>query len=148
MSLGKDDPRVNDPRRKPVSLDELQAEHRVWVEHNFPGQTPAQMVMGLAEEVGELAHAQLKSEQGIRGDWLEHERAGMDAVGDLVIYLSSYCTCKGWSLATCVQTAWDEVKDRDWVKFPDTGRPPTVDEYAAQRHAEMLADIDAADEDD
>jgi len=38
--------------------------------------------MGLVEEVGELAHAHLKNEQGIRGTPEEHVQAKVDAIGE------------------------------------------------------------------
>jgi NTP pyrophosphatase (non-canonical NTP hydrolase) len=77
----------------------------------------------LAEEVGELAHAHLKHEQGIRGltDEQYIEQAA-DAVGDVVIYLASYCNSNGIDLDRCVHAAWKEVSARDWIKYPHDGR--------------------------
>jgi NTP pyrophosphatase (non-canonical NTP hydrolase) len=77
------------------------------------------------EEVGELAHAHLKHDQGIRGledQDLAHTQK-VDAVGDIVIYLASYCTANNIDLEAAVKKTWEEVKARDWVTYPDKGVP-------------------------
>lgn len=106
-----------------MQLSDLQEQHRLWVEHNFPGQKQHEPLLGLVEEVGELAHAHLKHEQGIRG--LNDQDLAfvkkMDAVGDIVIYLASYCTANAIDLDDAVEAAWDEVQKRDWVANPKKG---------------------------
>lgn len=114
-------------------LAALQEEHAQWTRRNFPGQTSHQPLLGVIEEVGELAHAHLKNEQKIRGygdarggdvEGRRRTRAEVsDAIGDIVIYLSGYCTTNGYDLQECVETAWAEVSKRDWVANPETGRP-------------------------
>jgi NTP pyrophosphatase (non-canonical NTP hydrolase) len=104
-----------------VDLRDLQAEHRVWLTHNFPTQKSHQPLLGLAEEVGELCHAHLKAEQNIRGYEFDTPRwraASEDAVGDIVIYLASYCTSVGIDLDRVVGQTWHRVKARDWVADP------------------------------
>ena len=80
-------------------------------------------LLGLMEEVGELSHAHLKGLQGIRGmdDPVECKRKKSDAVGDIVIYLASYCNSNDLDLYQCVEDAWREVEQRDWSTAPDTG---------------------------
>ena len=69
------------------------------------------------EEVGELSHAHLKREQGIRGTEGEHTLAIEDAVADIVIFLADYCNSQGIDLESTVVRVWDTVvKPRDWVK--------------------------------
>lgn len=68
------------------------------------------------EAVGKLCHSHLKRAQGIRGTALEHNNEGMDAVGDIVVYLANYCAGMGWDLEDCVVSTWDKVKQRDWTK--------------------------------
>lgn len=106
-----------------MHLAQLQNDHEVWVNDNFPGQQPWEPLLGLQEEVGELAHAHLKHHQGIRG--MDDEAAAIaakeDAVGDIVIYLASYCNANDLDLDKCVRRAWDEVSKRDWVKDPQKG---------------------------
>lgn len=102
---------------------DLQGEHFVWLNHNFPNQKPHDALLGLIEEVGELSHAHLKRDQMIRGYTREkYKDEAKDAVGDIFIYLMSYCNTNGLSLASAIMGAWGEVKDRDWVKFPENGK--------------------------
>lgn len=69
----------------------LIAERDEWVARNFPplpGDIPGNdSILGCIEEVGELAHSYLKAKQGIRGTPEEHDAAGRDAIGDIVVYL-------------------------------------------------------------
>ena len=68
--------------------------------------------------LGELAHAHLKQEQGIRSHE-DHDTNAKDAVGDVIIYLADYCTLRGWSLQRIVEDTWEAVSRRDWTKDPD-----------------------------
>lgn len=98
----------------------MQREHREWREANFPAAEAWEALLGLQEEVGELAHAHLKSKWGIRGmtgDALF--AAKMDAVGDIFIYLMSYADTNALDLQDCIQTTWDRVLKRDWVADPE-----------------------------
>ena len=116
-----------------MDLSQLQAEVQRWALRNFPTTTSVQPLLGVGEEVGELAepisddprlgglivllgrmhHAFLKREQGIRTNE-DHNADIKDAVGDIVIYLAHFCALEGISLDDCVNRAWDEVKKRDW----------------------------------
>ncbi len=103
-------------------LSELQRNHSRWLDHNFPNQQPHDALLGLVEEVGELAHAHLKHQQGIRGytDVIYREEVG-DAIGDIVIYLASYCNTNDFNLALEVKKTWDAVRKRDWKEDPENG---------------------------
>jgi NTP pyrophosphatase (non-canonical NTP hydrolase) len=105
-------------------IRELQREHKLWLDYNFPKQKAHQPLLGLVEEVGELAHAHLKFEQGIReGTETLQEILALkaDAVGDIFIYLMSYCNSSHIDLEGCIRMAWAEVKRRDWIKDPQGG---------------------------
>jgi NTP pyrophosphatase (non-canonical NTP hydrolase) len=105
-----------------MHLAELQMEHQVWLDDNFPNQLRYHPLLGLMEEVGELSHAHLKHEQGIRGyDHQTYVLEASDAVGDIVIYLASYCTTNGLDLDACVRNTWDRVQKRDWITDPRKG---------------------------
>lgn len=97
-----------------VDLRTLQDEHQEWLEHNFPNQESHDALLGIVEEVGELAHSHLKKNQGIRGTDRDHVVAIRDAIGDIVIYLASYCNTNGYVFDECVEDAWQEVLVRDW----------------------------------
>ena len=92
-----------------------------WREKNFPDSGAEEQFIGMVEELGEIAQAKLKLKQGIRGnaeDWKTKEK---DAIGDLFIYMLNYCSCKKISIFECINLAWSEVKQRDWIKYPKNG---------------------------
>jgi NTP pyrophosphatase (non-canonical NTP hydrolase) len=105
-----------------MNLDILQKEVGEWSRRNFPNNKTYHPLLGIGEETGELMHAHLKLEQGIRGTPEEHVAAKKDAVGDIMIYMADYCERNGLDLDECVELAWGEVKQRDWRKHQEKGR--------------------------
>lgn len=107
-----------------MSLSQIQAEVETWARKNFGPPVPPfhRPLLGVVEEVGELAHAQLKKEQGIRGTAEEHDVKAMDAIGDICLYLMDYCNNRGWSLEAIVEETWDKVvSKRNWRENPLDG---------------------------
>ena len=100
-----------------MTYDQLQMEQKEWSVVNFGTHPEWHPRLGMLEEIGELAHAHLKSAQGIRGTPEEHLAAKVDAVADIVIFLSDYCTCRGWHLA-------EEVAVARKTPLPDGNYPP------------------------
>ena len=99
-----------------INLQCIQREVAQWTKKNF-GHRPAYWpLLGVSEEVGELCHAHLKQEQGIRGTATELEVKAKDAVGDIVIYLISYCDKRGWDFEAIISETWRKVSKRDWAK--------------------------------
>ncbi|MFH0766603.1 MAG: hypothetical protein V1920_00740 [Bacillota bacterium] len=99
--------------KQTMNLFELQKEVNEWSQNNFPRTLPYQPLLGITEEVGELYHAHLKNEQGIRTNE-NHQAAKFDAVGDIVIYLADCCNQNRINLDLAVTKTWGEVKLRDW----------------------------------
>lgn len=100
---------------------QLQERHRVWALRNF-GEHPSYWpLLGATEELGELAHAHLKAEQGIRGTAEEHRAAKRDAIADCIIFLADYCSCEGFDLEELMVETWEKVEKRDWVKDKQNG---------------------------
>lgn len=99
----------------------LQIEISEWANRNFKDRLPHQPLLGIIEEVGELAHAHLKTEQGIRGTVEQHKLNKVDAVGDIFIYLADYCTLNNISLEIAIHDTWEKVKQRDWKKNKEIG---------------------------
>lgn len=98
-----------------INIVELQAEVYEWSFKNFGAQSAHRPLLGIGEEVGELMHAHLKLEQGIRTN--EHHRAKqIDALGDIFVYMCDYASRAGISLQHAIALAWSEVKLRDWRK--------------------------------
>lgn len=103
-----------------LDVGNMQLEHREWRDKNFPEAEPWEALLGLQEEVGELAHAHLKGKWGIRGMSGEALAAAkMDAVGDIFIYLMSYADTNSLDLEHCIRVTWDRVLKRDWVADPE-----------------------------
>ncbi len=98
-------------------LSVFQVDHAQWSAYNFDAdkRTPDMMLFGIVEEVGELAHATLKHRQGIRGfDDAKFEELSKDAAADLFVFLTGYCTARGWNLGDIVAETWTRVRERDW----------------------------------
>lgn len=107
-----------------MNLSELQREHDEWITTNFGEGDDTrllQVALVVAEEVGELCHHVVKMEQGIRGSREFHTEKIVDAVGDIVIALAGVPTALNMDYGESVQTAWDEVKKRDWAKHKGDG---------------------------
>ena len=111
-----------------MKLHELQTKQKEWFDRNELQSEPHTHLLDVTEEVGELAHAHLKYEQGLirRGEYLKE---ATDAVGDITIMLAGYCNDNGLDFDSCVTNAWDAIKDRNvkakykpdsHVKSPDS----------------------------
>jgi NTP pyrophosphatase (non-canonical NTP hydrolase) len=110
--------------RATLTLSRLQREVGHWSRQNFPKNQPYHPLLGACEEIGELCHAHLKAEQGIRGTPAEHRAAGEDAVGDVLVYLADYCERMGYDFQDALVKTWEQVKKRDWTKNRATGTIP------------------------
>lgn len=106
-----------------MDLRQFQRDHDGWLRHNFPDVQPWEALAGIVEEVGELSHAHLKGYNGIRGlsEPASVRAAKSDAIGDIFIYMVSYCNTNGLDLEECIERAWREVQARDWQADPQKG---------------------------
>lgn len=102
-------------------IRQLQQEHFRWQKKNFDNVVVEDMILGVVEELGELAHSILKEKQKVRMHE-DHEEKAKDAVGDIFIFLTGVCNRKGWDLQTIIEDVWKEVSSRDWRQFPNDGR--------------------------
>lgn len=104
------------------SIRTMQAAHKVWLDRNFPDQNPHDGLLGITEEVGELAHAHLKGAQGIRHTANEIHEMKKDALGDIFIFMLSYANSNGFDVAECIEETWENiVSRRDWIENPMAG---------------------------
>lgn len=110
------------PKLPPDSQSSLQVQLVRWQQENFGGASLFQMLAGVSEEVGELAHAILKHDQKIRGFDNEEKfrEAAGDAVADTVVYLTQLCTLLRLDFGTLVTETAHEVMQRDWKAKPET----------------------------
>lgn len=105
-----------------MNLRIIQLEQKEWALKNFGDKPSWQPLIGVMEELGELCHAYLKREQGIRGTAESHEEEARDAVGDIVIYLLDFCNREHLDLQSVIQDTWAEVKKRNWREDPLNGK--------------------------
>lgn len=68
----------------------------------IPNAKPYTQLLKALSEMGELADAEIKD-----------DRAGViDAVGDVIVCLIIYCALKDLNVTTCLESAYQEIKDR------------------------------------
>lgn len=109
-----------------MDLKQLQKEQALWAHKNFSSLTPSwQPLMGIVEEVGELAHAHLKESQKIRTNENHIENA-KDAIGDIIIFIADYCNRRNFDLTEIVEQTWSQVKKRNWKDNPEGKELPPV----------------------
>ena len=68
----------------------VQREVAEWHRRNYPKDGPDAAFLGIMEELGELARAELKQAGGIRGSWDEWQEEKFKELGDVVIGLFNY----------------------------------------------------------
>jgi NTP pyrophosphatase (non-canonical NTP hydrolase) len=122
--------------REETTLVILQREHREWSDRNFGHQPRYHSLLGVVEELGELAHAHLKAEQGIRAGAELYKVKAKDAIGDIVIFLAGYCSANGFDLEDAVRETWEDAKERAWKANPDNGAVGKVEEISPMSYKE------------
>lgn len=79
-----------------------------------------QCVLLLAGHVGKLAKGTVRA----------HSVFAIQGSVDMIAhYARRYCELRGWDFDAIVQGTWDAVKERDWIAYPDTGRPPEQGDF-------------------
>jgi NTP pyrophosphatase (non-canonical NTP hydrolase) len=85
-----------------IDWPELQKEVGEWSVKNFGTQPPERRILGMIEELGELAHCVVKQEQKIRTNTSTMQKE-WDAVGDLIIYMLDFCYSINLDLSSIIQ---------------------------------------------
>lgn len=101
-----------------INLEDLQCDVAQWAARNFPADNKVTVVLGLAEETGEMCRAALKHDQGIRGTRQEWEQELRKEAGDVMIKLLHVAHVWGFSLDQAVLERWDVISQRDFVTNP------------------------------
>lgn len=107
---------------EPRSLRQYQDAVAAWQRQRFPEESQDDCIpplLGLMEELGELARAVLKQRQNIRMTREEWEAKGQDAVGDILIFLLGFCNRRGWNLEEILRQTWAEVRKREYPKVEE-----------------------------
>jgi NTP pyrophosphatase (non-canonical NTP hydrolase) len=89
-----------------------------WMIRNFPNESRVSVTLGLCEEVGEVARAVLKQEQGIRGTWEEWDNEIKKELGDVYLKLMQVAMVCGFDLDEAIAQRWEVIRQRDWVRNP------------------------------
>ena len=87
---------------KPLSELVALIQNWAWDRNLIEGSTPDDQMLKLMEEVGELAGGFCK----YKADVIK------DSIGDVFVVLTIIAAQMGWSIEECVQTAYEEIKDR------------------------------------
>ncbi len=125
-----EEPMLLGPEHLPLSIlvdsDGFQEDVRSWAERNFdtpqcPTCRSALLLLGVMEELGEVARIELKRAQGIRFTDEEADEQTQAEVGDVLVYLANYCAKRGFSMAQAVNRKWSEVRRRNWTRDPRRG---------------------------
>ena len=75
----------------------------------IPNSTPEIQLLKAVSEMGELADATIKK---------DHENI-IDGVGDVMVCLINYCALQDISLVSCMQVAYDQIKNRKGTLMPN-----------------------------
>ena len=87
---------------KPLSELVALIQNWAWDRNLIDGSTTNAQMLKLMEEVGELAGGVCKD----KADVIK------DSIGDVFVVLTIIAAQMGWSIEECVQTAYEEIKDR------------------------------------
>jgi NTP pyrophosphatase (non-canonical NTP hydrolase) len=75
----------------------------------IPNSTPATQLLKAVSEMGELADATIKNDRD----------SILDAVGDVMVCLVNYCALQDINLVSCMQVAYDQIKNRKGILLPN-----------------------------
>jgi NTP pyrophosphatase (non-canonical NTP hydrolase) len=100
------------------TFSDLQWQVAVWTARNFPNEDRQTVVLGLAEEVGEMCRAAVKQSQGIRGTHAQWDAEMRKEIGDAAIKLAHVAEIWGFDLREAISERWAEVSQRDFVTDP------------------------------
>jgi hypothetical protein len=68
-----------------------------------------------------LSHSYLKKAQGIRGTPELHDRDMMQACTQIFKWLDKACSARGIDIEYLVGNVWEQVRKRDFKRFPKNG---------------------------
>lgn len=75
----------------------------------IPNSNPETQLLKAVSELGELADATIKK-----------DKAGIiDGVGDVMVCLVNYCALLDINLVSCIESAYNEIKDRKGTLMPN-----------------------------
>jgi NTP pyrophosphatase (non-canonical NTP hydrolase) len=79
------------------------------------------VLLATIRQIGKIARAQLKSEQGIKGSPDEHDQITREAIRETLRFLATFCLVRQISFKDAVAAKWRAVRLRDWQSDPLKG---------------------------
>ena len=94
-----------------MSFAEVELKVIRWAEERriIPNAKPHTQLMKAVSEMGELCDAELKGNMSMV----------KDGVGDVLVCLINYCALKDINLVSCIEEAYEQIKDRKGTTLPD-----------------------------
>ena len=94
-----------------MSFAEVELKVIRWAEERriIPNAKPHTQLMKAVSEMGELCDAELKGQMPLI----------KDGVGDVLVCLINYCALKDINLVSCIEEAYEQIKDRKGTTLPD-----------------------------
>jgi len=82
-----------------------------WAEDRkiIPNATPQSQLLKAFEEMGELAAGEARNNRELI----------VDSLGDVMVCLINYCALRDINLVDCMQSAYEEIKDRKGTLMPN-----------------------------
>jgi MazG nucleotide pyrophosphohydrolase domain len=104
-----DEQEIYQPMKK-ANFSEIESAVIQWSKNRriIPNSTPVSQYLKAASEMGELADAINKGDRD----------ATIDAIGDVVVCLINLCALEGLEIAGCLESAYDQIKDRKGTLLP------------------------------
>lgn len=85
--------------------------------------TPRTDIEAVGSDQQHIIRAAVKTVFRLTGK-LAEKPFDLNGVRQIVHQLAYLCALKGWDLEKIVRFTWRVVGQRDWKKYPETGRPP------------------------
>lgn len=92
-----------------------------WHRMNYPIDDARDAFIGIVEELGEVARAQLKQSGGIRGSFEHWQNEKVKEIGDVLIGIINYCAWNDIDWIEALRSRWAVISRRDYIKFPEDG---------------------------
>ena len=121
LYLACDPPKDRDLRWHALTkgMNDLVEDVGAWqVEKGWTDLNPHTLVLGMVEELGEVARQFVKLDHGVRKDVIGETAAEFDArvleeISDVLIYAAGLCAVQGYQFGDALAARWEHVRNRD-----------------------------------
>lgn len=103
-----------------IDLNGYQRQINEWQDRNFGPQTTETMVLGMMEEIGEVARYLVKRRNRIRSE-VSQPGTVPHEIGDVIVFALQVLTNEGWEAERVLGETFERVLARDWKLNPENG---------------------------